>query len=43
MNLDPGFFTRSIYHIKYSLLEKYGYDKIIATLLNIPTIEYNDP
>ena len=45
-NYEPGsrlFFTRSIYHITYSLLEKYGYDKIIATLLNILTIEYYDP
>ena len=37
------FFTRSIYHITCSLLEKYGYDKIITTLWNIPTIEYYDP
>ena len=43
MNLDPGFFTRSIYHITYSLLEKYGYEKIIATLLNMPTIELMTP
>ena len=45
-NHKPGsrrFFTRSIYHITDSLLEKYGYEKIIATLLHIPTIEYHDP
>ena len=45
-NHEPGsrvFFTRSIYHITYSLLENYGHEKIIATLLNMPTIEYYDP
>ena len=45
-NHEPGsqfFFTRSIYYITYSLLEKYGYEKIIVTLLNTPTIEYYDP
>ena len=36
------FFTRYIFHITYSLLEKYGYEKIIAALLHIPTIEYHD-
>ena len=43
MNLDPVFFTRSIYRIIDSLLEKYGHEKIIATLLNYPTIESYDP
>ena len=42
-NHKPGsrfLFARSINHITYSLLEKYGYDKIIATLFNSPTIEF---
>ena len=46
MNLDPGFFSLgllSIYHITYTLLEKYGYEKIIEKLFNMPTIEYYDP
>ena len=45
-NHEPGsrfIFTRSIYNITYSLLEKYGHEKIIATLLYTPTIEYYDP
>ena len=42
-NDEPGsrfFFARSVYHTTYSLFEKYKYYKIIATLLNKPTIEF---
>ena len=42
--VTPVFFSLGLfYHITYSLLEKYGYEQIIATLLNMPTIEYYDP
>ena len=42
----PGFGSLDLFiinHITYSLLEKCGYEKIIAILLNNPTIENYDP